>query len=253
MGLRQDRGRDVSRRGRMRVLIVDDERLARVRIRGLLSEHDTVESIDEAPSVASAIEAVQRRPLDVVFLDIEMPGGSGFDVLDHLPGSIAVVFVTAFDEYAVRAFEVNAIDYLVKPVDRRRLAITLDRLAGRTPAPQPMPRRLTPEDRLFLPRDRGGRFVALRSVVAIAAAGSYTEVRTADGRTDLLHRTMDEWEEILPVALFRRVHRSAIVNLDQIAETQSLMSGGYRLLMQSGPPITVSRRQAVAMRRSAIG
>ena len=233
----------------MRVLIVDDERLARVRMRGLLSEHDTVESIDEAPSVAAAIEAVQRRPLDVVFLDIEMPGGSGFDLLDHMPGSIAVVFVTAFDEYAVRAFEVNAIDYLVKPVDRRRLARTLERLGGRVPAPPPAPRRLTPEDRLFVPRERSGRFVPVTSVVAIVAAGSYSEVRTADGRTDLVHRTMEEWEEILPI-LFRRVHRATIVNLDRIVGPEKLMSGGYRLRMQAGPPVIVSRRQGVELRRS---
>ena len=235
----------------MRVLIVDDERLARVRMRGLLSEHETVQSIDEAASVASAIEAVRRHPPDVVFLDIEMPGGSGFELLDHLPGAISTVFVTAFDEYAVRAFEVNAIDYLLKPVDSRRLAKTLERLSGLVTASQPPARRLAAEDRLFLPRERSGRFVPVTTVVAIVAAGSYSEVRTADGRTDLVHRTLEEWEERLP-AIFRRVHRSTIVNLDQIVGTEPLLTGGYRLRMKSGPPVIVSRRQGVLMRRSSL-
>jgi two-component system LytT family response regulator len=171
--------------------------------------------------------------------------------LDRVSGDFDVVFVTAFDEYAVRAFEVNAVDYLVKPVDPARLARTIERVASRVPAPRRELRSLSAADRLFLPRERSGRFVPLASVVAITAAGSYSEVRTTDGRTDLVHRTMEEWEAVLPSSVFRRVHRSTIVNLDLVVRTERLLTGGYLLRMQSGPPVTVSRRQGVLLRRSA--
>ena len=231
----------------MRALIVDDERLARERMRALLTQH-TVDVVDEAANVSAAIDLIHRHAPDVVFLDIEMPGGTGFDLLDRISGNFDVVFVTAFDEYAVRAFEVNALDYLLKPVDPARLARTLDRLRTRTAASRPTVR-LEIDDRLFLPRDRSGRFVPLRSVVTITAAGSYTEVRTADGGTDVVRRTLEEWETLLPPAVFRRVHRSAIVNLDQVVRTDRVMTGGYRLRMHAGPPVTVSRRQGVVLRR----
>jgi two-component system, LytTR family, response regulator len=237
----------------VRVLIVDDERLARERMRGMLAQQPSVTSIAEAANVTSAADAIRANCPDVVFLDIEMPGGNGFELLERASGDFAIVFVTAFDEYAVRAFEVNALDYLVKPVDPARLSRTLERIASRAPVPRRDLRPLSADDRLFLPRERSGRFVSLTSVVAITAAGSYSEVRTSDGRTDLVHRTMEEWEAVLPGAIFRRVHRSAIVNLDLVVRTERLLTGGYLLRMQSGPPVTVSRRQGVLLRRSATG
>jgi two-component system LytT family response regulator len=183
----------------------------------------------------------------VVFLDIDMPDGTGFRVVEASSAPFVTVFVTAYAEYAVRAFEVNARDYLLKPVDPARLQGTLERLATR-PSADTAP---SADHRLFLRNDHGGRFISVASIVAIGAAGSYTHVHVEDGSSQLVHRTMDEWESQLPGAIFRRVHRSSIVNLDQVVRTERLLTGGYRLTMRAGPPITVSRRRATLLRRTA--
>ena len=231
----------------MRVLIVDDERLARYRLRCALAAHSSVDVIGEAASVAGALAAIAEYNPDVVFLDIDMPDGSGFRVVEAAAGSFATVFVTAYDEYAVRAFDVNAFDYLLKPIDPERLQGTFERLAARSSA-NTSP---STDCRIFLRNDDGGRFISVASIVAIAAAGSYTEVHVRDGSTQLVHRTLDEWESQLPAALFRRIHRSSIVNLDHVVRIDRLLTGGYRLSMRAGPPLTVSRRRATLLRRTA--
>ena len=231
----------------MRVLIVDDERLARDRLRRALAAHPSVHIVGEAASVSGALTAIAEHKPDVVFLDIDMPDGSGFRVVEASTAPLVTVFVTAYDEYAVRAFEVNARDYLLKPVDPERLEGTLKRLATR-PSAGTAP---SADDRILLRSDAGGRFISVASIVGVGAAGSYTHVQIEDGSTQLVHRTMDEWESQLPAAIFRRVHRSSIVNLDQVVRMDRLLTGGYRLTMRAGPPIAVSRRRATLLRRTA--
>jgi two-component system, LytTR family, response regulator len=230
----------------VRVLIVDDERLARYRLRCALAAHPSIQVVGEAASVSGALTAIAEYKPDVVFLDINMPDGSGFRVVEASTVPFVTVFVTAYDEYAVRAFEVQALDYLLKPVAPDRLQGTLERLATRSSADTPVF-----AHRIFLRTHDGGRFISFARIVAIGAAGSYTDVHVEDGSTHLVHRTMEEWESQLPAAIFRRVHRSSIVNLDQVVRMEPLLAGGYRLIMRAGPPVTVSRRRGTLLRRTA--
>jgi two-component system LytT family response regulator len=198
-------------RAHLAALLVDDERLARAELRTLLSAHPEVEVVGEASDVEeAAARAADLRP-DVVFLDIRMPGADGFSLLPRLPASARVVFVTAFSEHAVRAFEVNALDYLLKPVPPGRLAATVRRLLSGAPAPPPPRRALRRDDPLIFPSGDHSQVVRVGQIACIAAARDDSEVVTADGRRTLVSRSLKEWEETLPSATFLRVHRSTLV------------------------------------------
>jgi two-component system LytT family response regulator len=218
----------------MRVVIVDDERLARDRLRQLLAAHSNVRVVGEADAPGAAAELIERARPDVVFLDIEMRDGTGFDVVERASAPFHTIFVTAYAEHAARAFDVRATDYLLKPVTAERLSMALERFA---------------QDPICLMDGHKPRFVPLRNIVSITAAGPYTEVRTTAGAVILVHRSTQSWEAMLPATTFRRVHRSAIVNLDHVVDADRAMTGGYRLTMRSGPPIFVSRRHAAQFRR----
>jgi len=204
----------------MRAVIVDDERLARTQLRALLARHENIDVVGEADSVDSAAAAIDKLRPDVVFLDIQMPGRDGFELLDRIAGS--VIFVTAYDQFAVRAFEARALDYLLKPVSAARLAQALERLDSKA-------------EFVFIDQ----RVVKLDTIQWIRAAGAYSEVFTADGRSTLAGRGMKSWQLRLPRDRFVRVHRSAIVNLqhvERIAETREIV-------LRSGVLIPISRRQ----------
>jgi two-component system LytT family response regulator len=228
----------------MRALLVDDERLARLRMRQLLRAHSGVEIAGEAADVQQAVRLLEREPVDVVFLDIRMPGGSGLSLFELIDVRARVVFVTAFDRYAVQAFEVGALDYLVKPVDPERLALTLSRLEEgglRTSLPGP-----SQGERLCLMGRRGLQLVAASEVVSIRGAGDYSEVLLADGETYLSGTRLYEWEERL--AGFFRVHRQVLVNL---ARVRGLRRQGdvFRLeLAGGGEPVDVARRRLAELR-----
>ena len=231
----------------MRAVIVDDERLARDRLRQLLAAHPEVDVVAEADGVSTAAAAIVSMRPDVVFLDIEMRDANGFDLLRDAP-AFRTIFVTAFSDHAARAFDVEAVDYLLKPVTAERLARAISRV--RRAEPQgPASSSLSPTDRIPLHDSRALRFVRVADIAAITADGPYTHVHVADGTRAMVQRTMEAWEGVLPPAVFRRIHRSAIANLDFVHGAQRLLTGGYRLDMRSGPPLVVSRRYAGALRR----
>lgn len=226
-------------------VIVDDERLARAEMRALLAEHPEVRVIGEADSVESAAELVNGRRPDVVFLDIQLVGASGFDLMERLDGDVAVVFVTAYDQHAVRAFEVNALDYLLKPVTPERLAAAIDRLEVSTPAPaagEP----LRYDDRLFLRLDDRMAFLRVDSIKYIAAAGDYSYVHGVNGARHLVKKPLKEWESRLPANHFLRIHRSTIVNLEYVERLEPWSNYSYRVYLKAvDEPLVMSRRYAL--------
>lgn len=232
-----------------RAILVDDERLARKELRSMLSEHASVEVIGEAENVEQAIRLIEAQHPQVVFLDIQMPGESGFALLEKVAADFKVIFVTAFDAYAIRAFEVNALDYLLKPINPQRLAGALERLSAGEIPPAPAARKLEYEDRLFIEVDEHSRFLKIDSIVCISAAGDYSEIVTSDGRKALVLKSLKEWEDRLPEKYFTRIHRSTIINLEYIERIVGWFNRSYRVhLRHLEEPLTMSRRYAVRLK-----
>jgi len=219
----------------VRALIIDDEELAREELRRLLGVHPEITIVGEADEVPAARVRLATADYDLVLLDIQLAGGSGFDLVPHVAPSARIIFITAHNEFAVRAFEVNALDYLLKPVSSSRLAASLGRLvlaaaanvaAASEPQPEPEPAErplgsLAAGDRVFLKNDRGARFVALADLAAVFSCDNYSEVFVADGSHFLVRRSLKTWETALPAGHFVRVHRQALVNLAQIERVES--------------------------------
>lgn len=255
-----------------RVLIADDEPLARERLRMLLAERPELEIVGEAEDGAAAVEAILRERPDVVFLDIRMPELDGIEVARVLAAEAeggasppVIVFVTAFDEYALRAFEVNARDYLTKPVDRERLGEALDRaLAAMKSRSDASRSALDPSLVAFLESLRRERAFPVRFLVRDARGGLYF-VRADDiewveaeenyvrlhacGRSHLVRDTMTAFREKLDPARFVRVHRSAIVHVDRIARVEPYARGEYTLTLLDGTKLTSSRAHSDDLRR----
>jgi two-component system, LytTR family, response regulator len=229
-------------------IIVDDERLARKELKGLLAGHAAVRVLGEAASLSEAKLLLRRTAPDVVFLDIQLGHENGFQLLEQVHPACKVVFVTAYDEYAVRAFEVNALDYLLKPVNPERLEATLQRLtAGSTLSPQARPLRY--DDRVLIESERRSLLVTVSSIQFIAAAADYSELVVAKLGRLLTGRSLRDWEERLPAGRFLRVHRSTIVNLGCVDRLEPSLSGGYLLYIHGlNAPLAVSRRYATRLR-----
>ena len=232
---------------RLRALLVDDERLARLELRSMLADLPSIEVVGEADSVDAAVAFVEREKPDVVFLDVQMPEASGFELLERTGATFRVIFATAYDEHAIRAFEVNASDYLLKPISPARLARAVERLSA--PALAPPVRKLDYGDRLFITADDRPRLLKIDQIEHIRAAGDYSEVFTADGKKHFVQKAMKEWEERLPEACFVRVHRSAIVNLECVERIEEAVNRSYLLYLKtSREPIAMSRRYAGELR-----
>jgi two-component system LytT family response regulator len=244
----------------LRVLIVDDERLARQKLRRYLSAEPDVASVTECTGGVQAVQAIRRERPDIVFLDVQMPDVDGFDVLRQVGRSTAgaVVFVTAHDEYAVRAFEVEALDYLVKPFDGERFKAALERARRRTNSPSyqnagpASPATVTSRD---LARRRivvraGGRVVLLDAdeIEWIESADNYVFVHTAH-QTHRARETLAALEGRLDPHRFLRIHRRVIVNVDHLAQLLSLSHGGYVAQLKNGRTLHVGRKHRGALRR----
>src|SRR5262245_38525085 len=236
-------------------IIVDDERLARRELRAMLEEShaSAVRVVAEAEGVRRAAELVRTCDADVVFLDVQLAGESGLELLPLIDPSVAVVFVTAFDQYAVRAFEVNALDYLLKPVAPARLARAVERLASPnddTAVGTSSPPKLDYRDRLFLRLDDRMGFVRVADIVSIVSDGDYSIVRLAGGRTHRARKSLRDWGARLPENAFARVHRSTIVNLDFVERVEEWSHFSYRLYLRgASEPVTMSRRYAGQLKR----
>ena len=236
-----------------RVLIVDDEHLARQAMRRLLAGHPEVEIVGEAQGVSDALREIESARPELVFLDIELGGADGFDLLARLQAPPVVVFVTAYAEYAVEAFAVNAVDYLLKPVDPERLAESLKRaereLAHNGSAAGP---------------SSGGGVIAFKTpkrtvlakpseVVALRADGDFTHVFVADQPALMIWRTLSHFESVLPSPPFLRLGRSLIVNCDRLRSVETPSRESARLMLHGMDEALTLGRAAAARLREALG
>lgn len=198
----------------LKALLIDDEPAARDDLRRLLAAHPEIEIVGEAGRFAAAEELLRTADYDLVLLDVELRGGTGFDLMPQVRLGARIIFVTAHAQYAVRAFEVNALDYLVKPIVAARLAGALRRVGSDTAETAPANRPLIPTDLVHLKIGNGTtRFVPLAEIAVIESDENYSAVRLGDGTGLLVRRTLKTWEDVLPAAQFVRVHRTTIVNL----------------------------------------
>ena len=234
---------------KLTAIIVDDERLARRELRSLLSDFEEISVIGEAENLTEAVNLIETGQPDVVFLDIHLSGETGFDLLDKVEKNFKLIFVTAFDEFAIRAFEINALDYLLKPVNPERLGKTLERLLETEEKPEIVSRKLEYGDRLFIEIGERSGFLKISGIKCICADGDYTHVFTDDGRKHLVTKPLKEWEDRLPEKYFVRIHRSTIVNLEFIEKVETWFSRSYQIyLREMKEPLTVSRRYAAQLK-----
>lgn len=237
----------------LRVLLVDDERSARKWLRDLLSAHPEITIIGEADGIASAAELASRDSPDVIFLDIQMPPASGFDLLPLLHPIPRIVFVTAHDAYAVRAFEANALDYLLKPVSPERLAETLRRLQpdqDSRPRTEPAPPRLDPEDYIPL-RDRGRlRMVKVGDIAAVEAETAYSRIWLLRRPPMMVLQRIGAWQRLLPEPPFVRIGRSLLLNMEAVRFVERPCRNETRIFLEGNPnPLCVGRSASVRLWR----
>ena len=233
----------------MKALLIDDERLARNELRRLLAVHPDIEVVGEAVDVEDAMEKVAALKPGLIFLDVQMPGADGFSLLERLePPLPAVIFTTAYDEFAVKAFEFNALDYLLKPVDPNRLVAALEKLrtrevaaaaeGGAGPAP-----RLALEDKVFVREGDRCWFVPVKNIRLLESEGNYTRLYFDDQKPQLF-RSLTAMEERLDPRNFFRANRKQVINLTWVEGIEPWFSGGLLVKLKGGPKVELSRRQA---------
>jgi len=237
----------------MKAIIIDDERLARTELRKLLQDFPEIEIVDEASNAEEGIQKIENHNPDLIFLDIQMPGKTGFDMLSELDHSPQVIFTTAYDEYALKAFEVNALDYLLKPVEPRRLADAVEKLKRSTQngsAEKAVNHHFEPtsilseNDQVFVKDGERCWFVKLSEVRLFESVGNYAKVFFG-GNKPLILKSLNALEERLDDKVFFRANRKHIVNLRMIDKIEPYFNGGLLLELKGGEKIEVSRRQTV--------
>ncbi|MBC6698161.1 LytR/AlgR family response regulator transcription factor [Hymenobacter puniceus] len=244
----------------MNVLLVDDSRLARTELRHLLQAFPDVTVVGEARHAAEARTRLQELRPDLLLLDIHMPGETGFELLASLEAAPHVVFTTAYDEYALRAFEVNALDYLLKPVQESRLAAALEKAraklmpAAEAPTPasaalpnEPAPTLLTEHDQVFVKDGERCWFVRLSDIRLFEINGSYTQIYFEQHRP-LIPRTLQHLEQRLDSRVFFRANRQQIINLKWIEGIEPWFSSTLKIRLRGGPEVEVSRQQSARFR-----
>lgn len=232
----------------MRTIVVDDERLARKELISLLEKYEFIEVIKECANADEAKIAIEELRPDLMFLDIQMPEKTGFDLLEELDYIPQVIFVTAYDEFAIKAFEVNAFDYMLKPLEENRLEKTLLKLKEEnleldTEEAKISTDKLSLDDQIFIKDGEKCWFVALKDVRYFESVGNYVKIHFDDNKP-LLLRSLNKIEERLEDKIFFRTNRKNIVNVKWVKKVDNWFSGGLKLTLTSGEEIEVSRRQA---------
>lgn len=200
-------------------MLVDDEASARKDLRQLLLDHPHIEIVGEAKNVSEAVEIYRTREPDLIFLDVQMPRRDGFSLLPELRQVPDVIFITGYDAFAVKAFEVNAVDYLIKPVVPERLALALAKIDSGAKRKQ---KRLAPHEFIILHNEVDVRVVLLTDITHIDAEGNYSKVHLANREPILMRRKMTDWMKILPSTVFQRVYRSLIINPNTVKDLKPL-------------------------------
>ena len=231
----------------MKALLIDDERLARNELRRLLAAFPDVAIAGEAANAKQAREQLAALKPDLIFLDVQMPGETGMEFLESLePPAPHVIFTTAYDEFAVKAFELNALDYLLKPVDPARLAAALEKLRAKIGVPSAAgerPAKLAAEDKVFVREGDRCWFVEVKAIRLLESEGNYTRVHF-DNAQPQLFRSLNAMEERLDAKYFFRANRRQIINLAWIDTIEPWFSGGLLVHLKGGAKVELSRRQA---------
>ncbi|MFT4156108.1 LytR/AlgR family response regulator transcription factor [Parafilimonas sp.] len=234
----------------LKAIIVDDERLARAELKKLLQAYPDIDIVDEAANAEEGVEKIESQNPDIVFLDIQMPGKTGFDMLSDLEKAPHVIFTTAYDEYALKAFEVNALDYLLKPIEPRRLADAVHKLhdeiskeriginGNNNRGP------LTEADQVFVKDGERCWFVKLNEIRLFESVGNYAKVFFGSNKP-LILKSLNSLEERLDDRVFFRANRKHIINLRWIEKIEPYFNGGLLVELKGGEKIEVSRRQTV--------
>jgi two-component system LytT family response regulator len=233
----------------IKAIIIDDERLARNELKKLLQDHSDIEIIEEAANVDDGIEKIENMNPDLIFLDIQMPGKTGFDLLAELEKAPKVIFTTAYDEYAIKAFEVNALDYLLKPIEPKRLADAIQKLQAEifkeTAGINGLNRGpLTELDQVFVKDGERCWFVKLGEIRLFESVGNYAKVFFGTHKP-LILKSLNALEERLDDRMFFRANRKHIINLRWIEKIEPYFNGGLLVDLKGGEKIEVSRRQTV--------
>jgi two-component system LytT family response regulator len=232
-----------------RAILIDDERLARAELRRLLLEFPEIEIVDEAANVQEGLDKIDEHNPDLIFLDIQMPGKTGFDLLQELDRAPHVIFTTAYDEFAIKAFEVNALDYLLKPIEPRRLGDAIHKLnelmvkEGGT-SEYTNRSKLNDDDQVFVKDGERCWFVKLNEIRMFESVGNYAKVFFGPNKP-LILKSLNALEERLDEKVFFRANRKHIVNMRMIDKIEPYFNGGLLLELKGGDKIEVSRRQTV--------
>ena len=227
----------------MNAIVVDDSRLARNELKRLLKEFDNVQVTGEAANAMEAREKIEEEKPDLVFLDIQMPGKNGFELLEELEYTPEIIFTTAYDEYAIKAFEYNALDYLQKPVQKDRLAGAVSKVAEKKRQQNNSnDLKMTPNDQVFVRDGDNCWFVQLSSVRVLEVDGNYTKLYF-DDQKPMIPRTLNYLESRLDPKSFFRANRQQIINLKWVDRIEPWFSGSIKIYMKGGHEVDVSRRQ----------
>ncbi len=247
----------------MKALIVDDERLARKELTSLLAEHHEIEVVGEAVNADDACAKIKELQPDLLFLDIQMPGKTGFELLEMLDKVPTVIFTTAYDEYALKAFEVSALDYLLKPIQPERLQESINKLMARRQADKGSANgrghdddddddnqssaaknhKLGPDDQVFVKDGDRCWFVRLSKVRLFESDGNYIKVYF-DNYKPMIHKSLNALDERLDDKVFFRANRKHMINLNWVENIEPWFNGGLMVTLQGGEKVEVSRRQA---------
>ena len=235
----------------IKAIIIDDERLARNELKKLLADYPEIEVVAEATNANEGIEKIDNLAPELIFLDIQMPGKTGFDMLAEMDRTPNVIFTTAYDEYALKAFEVNALDYLLKPIEPKRLADAIQKLQGhedkddQNGVPMNFNRSVLQEnDQVFVKDGERCWFVKLMDIRLFESVGNYAKVYFGANKP-LILKSLNSLEERLDEKIFFRANRKHIVNLRLIEKVEPYFNGGLLLELKGGEKIEVSRRQTV--------
>ena len=231
---------------KMRAVIVEDSRLARKELKELLKQHDEVELVGEAENVDSGYELIQKEQPDLLFLDINMPEKDGFELLEMLDVVPITIFTTAFDEYAIKSFEYNALDYLLKPVNAKRFALALEKAQTKLDGKKSSSNegnRLSMDSQIFIKDGEACWLIKIGEISHFEIVGNYTRVFFQDKRP-LLYKSLNQVEEKLPEDSFFRVNRQQIINTNYIDGVVPWFNGKLKLTMRNGDEVEVSRRQS---------
>lgn len=232
----------------MKAIIIDDERLARQELKNLLAAHKDIEVVAECNNAESAKEKIKELAPDVIFLDVQMPGKTGFELIEEISVVPDVVFVTAYDDHAIKAFEINAFDYLLKPVQPQRLAETIKKLSLKESSDKKENNTpLTEEDRVFIKDGEKCWFVKLSNIRLFESEGNYVRVYF-DTNRPLILRSLNSLEERLNEKHFFRASRKHIVNLSWVESIETWFNGGLMVKLRGGQEVEISRRQAVRLK-----